>query len=853
MEKICGKGPRSFPDKTREGRGVKIPCEPGSDARSQTVLPGDAQPCGHRQQGGSSSHSGIAVEGREQFFRAAADSVYLHRIRALAAAEGAGVGHEQAACVQLQRIDARSLKKPGGAIAFPHDRRAATAAFNIEQINVKGAHFGQKGNLDGPFCRLPAQSVMPGQGMAFAVGADAALARCGSGGYTAAMNASSRHIRLLPPELCNQIAAGEVVERPASVVKELVENSLDAGADMIDVRLDNGGQGLIRVQDNGTGIVREEMSLAVTRHATSKIASLEDLERIRSYGFRGEALPSIASVSRFSLTSAARTTDGGDAEAWHMELEFGRCVSEGPAALHRGTVIEVRDLFANVPARLKFLKTPATEFKRAQEWLTRLALARPKVGFRLASGSASGSERECLRFLPDQDVRTRLAVIWPELIMEALRPFDGERHGVRAHGFAALPEVAQLRGDRILLYVNGRIVSDKRLLAAVREAYKGRLTSRDYPQVILFVEMDAAEVDVNVHPAKSEVRFRDESAVFSAVLHAVQSALTTPLEASLGGAPADDSRPTEVPQGSLLPPRPRGFWGTVDHAPIMSDRFARSAAPDEEVWEVRQPEPQPDSSEPAEAAPLPFHSGLAEAPAAFGDSALPPLAETPVPPPPRPVRTVPQTASVAPPPVRKAAAETPAPPLEGGAMPLRIGEFCYLGQVADTYLVVRDREGALLLIDQHAAHERVLYARLRHGAFSGTGQCLALPLELALHPAEQERACALQETLAHMGFEVELSQGSLLARSIPPSLNRAEARDFLREALAGRKDDLAAMFISLSCKGAIKAGQRLAPDEAAGLLQQWLETPERDYCPHGRPAVLRWDAGALERLFKRKQ
>lgn len=646
--------------------------------------------------------------------------------------------------------------------------------------------------------------------------------------------------------MCNQIAAGEVVERPASVVKELVENSLDAGADRIEVRLDNGGQGLIRVQDNGTGIAREEMSLAVTRHATSKIASLEDLERIRSYGFRGEALPSIASVSRFSLISAARTADGGDAEAWHMELEFGRCVSEGPAALHRGTVIEVRDLFANVPARLKFLKTPATEFKRAQEWLTRLALARPKVGFRLTSGSASGSERECLHFLPDQDLRARLAVIWPELIMEALRPFDGERHGVRAHGFAALPEVAQLRGDRILLYVNGRIVSDKRLLAAVREAYKGRLTSRDYPQVILFVEMDAAEVDVNVHPAKSEVRFRDESAVFSAVLHAVQSALTTPLEASLGdmASPEEENRPPEVPQASLLPPRPRGFWGSVDHAPIMTDRFARSSAPEEDVWEVRQPEPrpQPDEDDGAEAAPPPFRSGLAEAPAAFGESALPPPAERPVPSSARPAKALPPAVSVA----------VPSVP-EGGAMPLRIGEFCYLGQVADTYLVVRDREGALLLIDQHAAHERVLYARLRRGAFSGTGQYLALPLELPLHPAEQERAYALQETLAHMGFDVELSQGSLLARSIPPSLNRAEARDFLREALAGRKDDLAAMFISLSCKGAIKAGQRLAPDEAAGLLQQWLETPERDYCPHGRPTVLRWDAGALERLFKRKQ
>lgn len=674
--------------------------------------------------------------------------------------------------------------------------------------------------------------------MAFAVGAGAALARRGSDGYTTAMDASFHHICLLPPELCNQIAAGEVVERPASVVKELVENSLDAGADAVDVRLDNGGQSLIRVQDNGAGIAREEMPLAVTRHATSKIARLEDLERIHSYGFRGEALPSIASVSHFSLTSAARRADGGIGEAWRIEQEFGRTTSEGPAALHQGTLIEVRDLFANVPARLKFLKTPATEFKRAQEWLTRLALVRPQAGFRLSSGGASGEGRECLRFLPGQDVRTRLAAIWPELIVDALRPFDSERYGIRAHGFAALPEVAQLRGDRILLYVNGRIISDKRLLAAVREAYKGRLTSRDYPQVILFVEMDAADVDVNVHPAKAEVRFRDESAVFSAVLHAVRSALYTPLEAAEGSAGPRSAEDRQTPPRSS---HPQGFWGSVDHVPIMGNCFVHGNPPPGDAWEVRgQGEREP----PGGSFPTLF-PGLAEEPAAY-DAAVPPPADVPA---------VSSDAVPRPAVGRALPASSPreAPVAGVPATPLRIEGFSYLGQVADTYLVLRDREGALLLVDQHAAHERVLYARLRQGLFSGTGQCLALPLELALHPSERERAYALRETLAGMGFETELAQGSLLARSIPPNLSRAEARDFLREALAGRKDDLAAMFISLSCKGAVKAGQTLAPDEAAGLLRQWLDTPDRDYCPHGRPAVLRWDAGTLERFFKRKQ
>lgn len=699
-----------------------------------------------------------------------------------------------------------------------------------------------------------------------------------SDGYTAGMSVLSGHIRLLPPELRNQIAAGEVVERPASVVKELVENSLDAGAEHIDVRLENGGQSLIRVQDDGRGIAPDELELAVTRHATSKIGSMDDLEHIRSYGFRGEALPSIASVSRFSMTSAA-ASGAGDVPARRVLVEHGRLISAEPAALHRGTLVEVRDLFANVPARLKFLKSPSTEFRRAQDWLTRLALARTDAGFRLSAG-----ERAVLDFPPRQTLARRLALLWPQLIVEALRPFDATHHGIRVHGLAALPRVSQPRGDRILLYVNQRAVTDKRLLAAVREAYKGRLTSRDYPQVVLFVELDPAEVDVNVHPAKSEVRFRDESAVFSATLHAVRSAIVGELEAVLddadpvvGGAGCAPRRlePYTVDGAQATDPRPQGFWGILDAPPLL--RRAEACPPAAgESWHVTPTPARGGLSEaaPTGNSPLPAPSPQAAAlsTAARSEDVFPGDGRASEPDFPHALshevpRDVPQGGQHDAPwaaPVDEAAdeaadeAEVGHAPARDDAPPVtreapRVGRLTYLGQIADTYLLLRDEEGALLLLDQHAAHERVLYARLARGAFSGEGQCLALPLELTLQPVEEERLFELRARLRQMGFELDIGAGRLTARSIPPHLSRAEARDFLREALAGRRDDTLPLFISLSCKGAIKAGQRLTDDEAVGLVRQWLHTPEREYCPHGRPAVLRWDAGALERLFKRRQ
>lgn len=644
-------------------------------------------------------------------------------------------------------------------------------------------------------------------------------------------------IQVLPSDLCNQIAAGEVVERPASVVKELVENSLDAWATRVDVRLENGGQGLIRVQDNGSGVLPDELSLAVLRHATSKIRKVTDLDSIHSYGFRGEALPSIASVSDFSMASAVHGEDGGVVSSV-IRVSFGERSGVEPSSLHQGTVVEVRDLFSNVPARLKFLKSPATEVKRCLEWLERQALARTDVAFSLTSDG-----KALLQCLPGETLAARLARMWPPQIVEALAPFDAERCGVRVHGLAARPDVSQPHGSRILIFVNGRSVTDKRVYGAVRQAYEGRITSRDYPQAVVFVELDPAEVDVNVHPAKSEVRFRDEAAVYAAVLTAVRSALQAPsdgLDAGCGvkdGASPEAAPPSagkkEEASPVLAESRPMGFWGAADsplRRPLPSEREPEGGG----EWTVARPSAVPDSHGfPGAAQPAPFpEPGVREADPS-GEGALSFREEKK------------EACRPAPPVPENLLQEEPEPSPSRG--------LDYLGQVAGTYLVFRDASDALVILDQHAVHERILFSRFSEKGWHGASQGLALPLVLELHPAEAGRWRDVKEMLEGLGYRGTLSGGTLTVDGIPALLDRAGAQEFLRECLAGLKDDFRARFATMACRFAIKGGQRLTRDEAMNLVSQWLATPDRDYCPHGRPTVLRRDAAALEKLFKRRQ
>lgn len=642
-------------------------------------------------------------------------------------------------------------------------------------------------------------------------------------------------IRLLPPELRNQIAAGEVVERPASVLKELVENSLDAGAHHIDVTLENGGITLLEVVDDGNGIAPGELELAVTRHATSKVASFEDLLRVASYGFRGEALPSIASVSHLTVASRVQ----GESEGASITVRASVLEESGPSALHKGTRVVMRDLFANVPARLKFLKTPATEAKRCEDTLIRLALARPDVGFTLTVGG-----REKVRFYAGEDIRRRLSVIWPSDIVDHLLLVDREHEDIRVHGVAGDPQTAQAKGDRILTYVNGRYVNSRNLTQAVREAYRGRLITGEYPQALLFIDVPHRMVDVNVHPAKTEVRFINEREVFSAIMRAVRAALDTVLpfaprhgsdeSRAEAGNPAGEfpaasvvTGPKALP-GELFPPleytedtartpRPEGFWGTLDTPGIIQENSAL-----------------PDFLPEAENGFSPFIPAGREEPlprygqdGAYGTGDAQPVSQS-----------VPQSVSQSAP--------------QPGGSGMRMAGMEYLGQIAKTYLLLRKGEN-LLILDQHAVHERIRLHAIERGGTRSSSQLLAMPLEVSLHPAEAEELPAIWEELTSLGF-VLATDGpeKLCATGLPPSLSRSEATKFIRDALGGKKGGFDTLWHMMACRTAIKAGQELTNDEVAGLLEQWLATPEGGYCPHGRPVSVTLSVNDLEKLFKRK-
>ena len=602
-------------------------------------------------------------------------------------------------------------------------------------------------------------------------------------------------IHLLPDLLVSQIAAGEVVERPASALKELIENSLDAGARDIRVELEDGGIKLIRVADDGAGIDPDDLPLALTRHATSKIASLEDLERVASLGFRGEALASIASVARVVVTSRA----GDQPHAWKIGALDGRLGKPEPAALGRGTVVEARDLFFNTPARRKFLKTPATEYGHCDDTLRRLALAHPECAFTLAHNG-----RVARRF-PAAGWQARALEVLGEEFAEAARTVDEAAGPLRLHGLAGLPAYSRAGRDAQYLFVNGRHVRDKLLAHAIREAYRDVLHHERHPAFVLFLELPPEGVDVNVHPAKTEVRFRDGRGVHQFVFHV--------LERGLGGKQGDAGRVghDESPPAPLLQ---RGEQATP----------GRSPSP----W--RQ-QPMALASEPAS------YYGMVSEALSRPDAGPPPLAKE-------------GRGGISTPP------DTPARP--EGSPPLGYA----LAQLSGLYILAENARG-LIVVDMHAAHERILYERLKAALDSRqvASQPLLIPVVFQASSLEMATAEEARAGLADMGFELApVSPTHLAVRALPALLKDADAETLAREvlkdiresgitgAMTARRNELLA---TLACHGAVRAHRRLTLPEMNALLRDMEATERADQCNHGRPTWFQLTLADLDKLFMR--
>jgi len=590
-------------------------------------------------------------------------------------------------------------------------------------------------------------------------------------------------IRRLPEHLVNRIAAGEVVERPASALKEIVENALDAGARRIAVRLSGGGLDRVEVSDDGCGMDSAEIALALERHATSKLPD-DAIENVSTLGFRGEALPSIASVARLSIDSRPRGGDG-----WNRTVDNGAVVSEGPAALPPGTRVVMEQLFARVPARRKFLRSSKSEYAACMDAVRRLAMAHPSVAFSLEHDG-----RRVLGVQEGDSREDRVAALTDRALVDNHVIVSLEREGVRLSGLASIPTYHRGVGDHQFLFVNGRPVRDRLLVGAVRAAYADMLARDRHPVVALFIDMPPLEVDVNVHPAKTEVRFRDPALVRGMIVSGLRRALDA-----------------------------EGFRA-VQHA----DPAALSA------WKSEPISPTPIGAMPIfEAA----NAGAPPSPALFADR---------------------RTSFFTPPPQARAEpAAAPAP--EGQSFPLGVAR----GQVARTYIVAEAEDG-LVIVDQHAAHERLTLERMRR-AMEGQGvasQALLLPEVVEL----DEPACDRLETrvaeLREFGLELErFGPSAMLVRAVPALLGQADAQGLVTD-LA---DDLAAYDSALSlrerldlvaatmaCHGSVRAGRILSVTEMNALLREMEVTPRSGQCNHGRPTWVKLGHGDIEKLFGRK-
>ncbi|MBT3790756.1 MAG: DNA mismatch repair endonuclease MutL [Alphaproteobacteria bacterium] len=608
-------------------------------------------------------------------------------------------------------------------------------------------------------------------------------------------------IRRLPEALVNQIAAGEVIERPASAVKELVENSIDAGASRIDVVLADGGRQLIRVSDDGSGMTRDELELAIERHATSKLDG-DDLVNIETLGFRGEALPSIGSVSRMQITSRETSSE----DAWQINVTGGAVEASKPAALAGGTRIEIRDLFYATPARLKFLKTDRTELSHAGDTIKRLAMAHPGIAFSLGDG-----DRTILNYAAATqgdlfEARlVRLGQVMGKDFSDNAVAINAEREGVTLTGYAGLPTYNRGNAQMQFLFVNGRPVKDRLIIGAVRGAYQDLLARDRHPLVALFLEIDASSVDINVHPAKAEVRFRDSGLIRGLIVSGIKHALaeaghrasSTGGYAALGAARPGDGTGLS-PTGGLR--RGSGSFGYA---------------------------PRPVQGQLAEAsyqAQAPFERDAFNAPSGRADTD-----------------------------------QVDEQPLDDDAYPLGAAR----GQVHSTYIVSQTADG-IVIVDQHAAHERLVYERMKQALLADgvATQRLLLPDVVEMPEDEVNLLLARAEELGKLGLAIEaFGPGALVVRETPALLGEVDAKGLLRDLVDDLKeldqaaileDQLAEVCSTMACHGSVRAGRRLTGPEMNSLLRQMEATPNSGQCNHGRPTYVELKLSDIERLFGRR-